>query len=140
MIKVLYFIYIRVQSRTSLSHIPKLLVDPDSSIPPMARYFLSELQKKEPRCIMNVIGDIVTNVGKDGQQILPQILINQEKNSPDLVVEKLLKSLSKTNDSIEARNIALTISLLPTLMTTLRILLDGWEDYRSKCQDPYVQD
>lgn len=52
----------------------------------------------------------------------------------------MLKSLSKASDPIESKNIALTISLLPTLVTTLRILLDGWEDYRKKCEDPYVQD
>jgi len=57
-------------------------------------------------------------------------LANQDKNSPDVVVEKLLRSLSRTNDLIEARNISLTVSLLPVLVTTLKILLDGWEDYR----------
>jgi hypothetical protein len=56
--------------------------------------------------------------------------VNQEKNSPDIVVEKLVKTLSRTSDPIEARNIVLAILLLPTLVTTLKILLDGWEEYR----------
>ena len=56
--------------------------------------------------------------------------MNQDKNSPDLVIEKLLKILSRTSDPIEARNIVLSILLLPTLVTTLKILLDGWEEYR----------
>jgi condensin complex subunit 1 len=104
----------------------------------MARYFLSELQKKEPRCIANVIGDIVANVGKDGPDVLPVILVSQDKGSPDLVVQKLIRTLGKTSDEWEARNISHTILLLPTLPSTMKILLDEWEEYRKQLENPLI--
>lgn len=47
-----------IKSKASLQHIPQLLVDPHPQIPPMARYFLNELSKKEQRAISNAIADI----------------------------------------------------------------------------------
>jgi condensin complex subunit 1 len=95
-----------------MKHVPRLLCDTDPKIPPMARYFLQELQKKDPRGILNCIPDLMSNLADNHESIVPQIVTYLDKNQADPLLDKLLvimaetdgttSSSLKTNSSYEA--------------------------------------
>jgi condensin complex subunit 1 len=65
----------------------------------MARYFLSELQKKDPRSILNSIPDLMSNLPNNHEQIVPQIISYIDKNSVEHLVERLITTLAETDGS-----------------------------------------
>ena len=86
-----------------MTHIPRLLNDPDTRILSMAKYFLSELQKKDPRGILNSIPDLVGSFGKDFELIIPQIIPYLDKNYYDHLLERLLLIMAESEGIIQSK-------------------------------------
>ena len=56
----------------------------------MARFFLAELTKKDPRGILNTTPDLLQNLQANYEIIVPQIVSFLDKNHGDLLLDKLI--------------------------------------------------
>ena len=138
-----------------ISDIALLYQDSDPKIQSLVKLFMSELHKKDPKIIYNLLPEAISRMSRQESEVGEEALVEEsnfqtfarnimpflekEKYSETLV-EKLCSRFKNSQNPKEWRNSAYCLSLLAYNEKSIRKLIEMFDYYRDKLVDQRIME